>query len=105
MKIEYSQTMIFNKDTMEVIGKIEESHGVTAITFDVPEVTQDFFEVCRTWDLFESRLTLKNDTLTYFASQSSSNSYEYSKFMSLIVSFFDGTFTRNFKVTKNFFTE
>lgn len=98
MKIEYSQTMIFNKDTMEVIGKIEESHGVTAITFDVKEVTQDFFEVCKSWDLFGSRLTLENNTLTYYATQSGVDSYDYSKFMSLIVSFFDGDFKRNLNV-------
>jgi len=98
MKIEYSQTMIFNKNTMEVIGKIEESHYITKITFDVPEVTQDFFEVCKSWDLFGTRLTLENNILSYYATQSGTDAYDYSKFMSLIVSFFDGDFIRNTKI-------
>ena len=94
MEIEYSQTKIFCKDTFDVIGYIKDKQYKTEITFQDNWITQDFYDICKSWDLFGSRLELNGNVLSYGETQSGTGAYEYNKFMSLIVSYFCNDFKR-----------
>lgn len=93
--IEYSQTRLFYVETYEILADIESSYTTTKITFKDPKVALDFFQVCKSWDIYSSsRLQLLEDAYLWFldSPKSHSTSRDYGKFMDLIIAFLEGDF-------------
>jgi len=93
--IEYSQSKLFTPDNkILVLIKPEDFAGVTYFSFTDKEQENEFYDIVKSWDLFGYRFRKENDMLVYSATQNGPDAYEYSKFMSLIISYFNKDFNK-----------
>ena len=87
---EYSQTKLFNIEDNKTLVQIIPDNYSTGFIFTNRIIGKKFVKVIESWDLFGPSFAMEEDTITYYTSQNGSDAYEYSKFMSLMISFFEG---------------
>ena len=95
MNIEHSQTLIFIKDTFEILAKLEDMDNYclrTKITFSEPHRHKEFYDICKSWDIYTPSLMLANNYISIDLSPKNPRAYEYYLFMSLVLDYFKGNF-------------
>lgn len=95
MRYEYSQTLLFAIDefhTLGVVANIKDNDYNTEIEFIDPKKAQEFYSICESWNILIPYLRIKDGVLTYGATQSGTQAYQYYQYMSLILSFLNGEF-------------
>lgn len=95
MRYEYSQTLLFAIDkslTLNVIANIKDNKYNTVITFIDAEKAQEFYSICESWDILIPNLQIKGGVLSYGASQSGTQAYQYYQFMGMILSYLNNDF-------------
>jgi len=88
--------MLFGIDEFDIfwlIGNIKNNDYNTEITFLKSEKAQEFYSVCESWNILIPYLRIKDGVLTYGATQSGTQAYQYYQYMGLILSYLNGDFT------------
>lgn len=91
---EYSQSILFNRETFEIIASIsliEECSNI--LKFVDNDKNLEFYNICKSWDLFGSRISISESGVEHYSSpRSSANSYDYYMYMSLVISYLSKDF-------------